>query len=114
MCYDHLTRAYVSTFVIFIFSESFVTLVDNLIPLLSISTEHMKMSLSLVNSYALIYPESFAEKFGGIVCTELNSSIGDMRAEGIAMVLRCVETLLRTSPTHGPHSVKPIVGKVFQ
>jgi hypothetical protein len=88
--------------------------VDNLIPLLAISTEYMKMSLSLVNSYALIYPESFAEKFGSVVCSELNSALGDLRAEGIGMVLRCIETILRTSPTHGPHSVKPIIGKIFQ
>jgi hypothetical protein len=72
------------------------------------------MTLSIVNSYALIYPESFAEKFGQIVFSELNSSMGDMRAEGVGMVLRSVETVIRTSPTQGPHAIKPIVGKIFQ
>jgi hypothetical protein len=89
-------------------------LVNNLIPLLGISTEHLKMSLSLVNSYCLIYPELFAERFGALVCTELNSTIGDMRAEGIIMILRTIEVILRTSPIHGPPAVKPIVGKIFK
>lgn len=72
------------------------------------------MSVALVNCYALVYPEVFAERFGAVVCTELNSSISDMRVEGITMVLRGVETLLRTSPNNGPHAVKPIIGKIFQ
>ena len=72
------------------------------------------MALTLVNSYCLIYPESFAERFGALVCTELNSAISDMRAEGVALVLRSVETMLRTSPTHGPHATKPIIGKIFK
>lgn len=72
------------------------------------------MSVSLVNCYALVYPEVFAERFGSMVCTELNSSISDMRVEGITMVLRGVESLLRTSPTNGPHAVKPIIGRIFQ
>lgn len=94
--------------------ESFLQLVSNLIPLLTISTEHLKMSVTLVNCYALVYPEIFAEQFGSLVCTELNSSMGDMRAEGITMVLRGVETILRTSPSNGPNAVKPIIGKIFQ
>ncbi|CAL8143654.1 unnamed protein product [Orchesella dallaii] len=94
--------------------DSFIQLVDNLIPLLTISTEHLKPSVALVNCYALVYPEVFAERFGALVCAELNSSINDMRVEGITMVLRGVETLLRTSPTSGPHAVKPIIGKIFQ
>jgi hypothetical protein len=101
-------------FIYIYFSDSFLSLVDNLIPLLSISTEHMKMSIALVNSFSIIYPEFFAEKYGSIVCAELNSAMSDMRAEGIAMVLRCVETFLRTSPINGPISIKPIVGKIFQ
>jgi len=101
-------------FVFCICSESFITLVDNLIPLLAMSTEHLKMSLTIVNSYALIYPESFALKYGPVVFSELNTAMGDMRAEGVGMVLRCVETILRTSPTQGPLSIKPLVGKIFQ
>jgi len=89
-------------------------MIDNLIPLLGISTEHLKMSLSLVNSYTLIYPEYFAEQFGSTVARELNSTISDMRAEGVAMILRSVETILRTSPVHGPGAVKPIIGKIFK
>lgn len=87
---------------------------DNLIPLLSISTEHLKMSVALVNSYSIIYPEYFTEKYGVLICTELNSSMSDMRAEGIAMVLRCVETFLRTSPINGPNAIRPMIGKIFQ
>ncbi|XP_035704828.1 importin-11 isoform X2 [Folsomia candida] len=94
--------------------ESFLSLVDNLIPLLSISSEHLKMSVSLVNSYAIIYPEYFTEKYGSIICTELSSSISDMRAEGVATVLRCMETFLRTSPINGPTAIRPIIGKIFQ
>jgi len=74
----------------------------------------MKQSLALVNAYSLLYPEAFAEKFGSHICTELNSSISELRAEGVTMVLRTVELMLRSSPTHGPLAVKPILGKVFQ
>lgn len=72
------------------------------------------MSIALVNSYSIIYPEFFSEKYGNVICAELNTSMSDMRAEGIAMVLRCVETFLRTSPVSGPSAIKPIVGKIFQ
>jgi hypothetical protein len=89
-------------------------MVDNLIPLLGISTEHLKMSLSLINSYCLVYSEFFAERFGAAVAGELNSTLSDMRAEGVAMILRSIEMILRTSPTHGPTAIKSIVGKIFR
>lgn len=53
------------------------------------------------------------EKYGSAICAELNSSVGDLRAEGVALVLRVVETFLRTSPINGPNAIKPIVGKIL-
>ena len=47
------------------------------------------------------------------IVKELANSVTDMKAEGVSVVMRAVENILRTSPINGPEAVKPILKRIF-
>lgn len=78
------------------------------------STENLRQCLIICLAHLLLAPELVMRTQGLQLIQVLDSIMGDMRNEGIIMLMRLVETFLRALPALGTETTVPILPRIFQ
>ncbi|XP_066986451.1 importin-11 [Macrobrachium rosenbergii] len=94
--------------------ESLLQLFDNMLPLLELSTENLRLCLQITTAYTLLCPQQFFTKYGSRLIECFNSMLKDMKSEGIVLVLRSVEMMLRVQPVEGSTLIQPLLPSVMK
>jgi hypothetical protein len=68
----------------------------------------------IIQAYVLLSPEEFLCEKGSTVIESFKSIIGDLRSEGIIIVMQLLELCLIASPQNGPLFIKPLLLKIFE
>ncbi|XP_012282091.1 importin-11 [Orussus abietinus] len=95
-------------------TPAIMDLFRNMPPLLESSTENLRLCLYIIQAYVLLSPQEFLGEWGAVIVDTLRSLVGDLRSEGIVMVMRVFETCLRALSQQGPQLMKPLLFKIFK
>ncbi|KAK3886184.1 hypothetical protein Pcinc_009644 [Petrolisthes cinctipes] len=88
-------------------------LYDNMIPLIQMSSENLRLCLQITNAYTLLCPEQFLAKYGEQVVKTMASLLTDLKSEGTVLVMRTVEMVLRVLPGPGADLLRPLLPPVM-
>jgi len=77
-------------------------LFDNMPPLLEMSTENIRICLKIIQCYVLLGMRDFMQAYSEVLASSLMSLMTDIRTEGIVLILRSVEVVLKAFPQEGP------------
>ncbi|XP_055389271.1 importin-11 [Condylostylus longicornis] len=95
-------------------SQELLQLCENLLPIIENSSENLRTVLHLIQAYILLSPEVYLQRFGKQVVSTCAYLLNDMRTEGIAMVMKLYETMLRVEPTMGLELLRPALPHIFK
>lgn len=89
--------------------DALLQLFDNMLPLMEISSENLRLCLQITTAYTLLCPQQFLSKYGSRLIESFNSMLTDMKSEGTVLVLRSVEMIMRVLPVEGANLVQPLI-----
>ncbi|XP_034176421.1 importin beta11 isoform X2 [Osmia lignaria lignaria] len=89
-------------------------LAKNLPALLEQSYENLKLCLYIVQAYVVLNPQEFLSQRGALIIETLRSLLGDLRAEGILMIMIVLEICLCASPRQSAELIKPVLIYIFE
>ncbi|XP_074651521.1 importin-11-like [Tubulanus polymorphus] len=92
-----------------IITPGLLALYKNMPALLDLGTEHLHTCLKIIESYLFLAPKEFLQDYSTSLVTSISSLISDMRVEGIAMVMKVVELVLRIFPVEGAQIFKSML-----
>lgn len=72
------------------------------------------MCLLICAAHLLLAPELVMRTHGSQIISVLNGMIGDLKNEGVVVVLRLLDTFIRVSPQLGSETVLPILTKILE
>ncbi|KAB7497155.1 Importin-11 [Armadillidium nasatum] len=79
-------------------TEPLLNLFNNMICLLEISSENLRICLQITNAYIVFYPQMFLAKYGMTLVGSFRYLITDLKSEGLLLVLKCIEMMVRVLP----------------
>ncbi|XP_011502354.1 PREDICTED: importin-11 isoform X2 [Ceratosolen solmsi marchali] len=82
--------------------------------LLESSTENLKLCVYITEAYVLLNPEELMCERGSGIVESFKSIIGDLRSDGIIIVMQLLELCLITAPQSGSQFIKPLLLKIFE
>lgn len=94
--------------------DALLQLFDNMLPLLEISSENLRLCLQITTAYTLLCPQQFFSKYGSRLIETFSSLLTDMKNEGMVLVLRAVEMILRVLPSEGASLVQPLLPSMIK
>ncbi|XP_071542767.1 importin-11-like [Panulirus ornatus] len=94
--------------------DALLQLFDNMLPLLEISSENLRLCLQITTAYTLLCPQQFLSKYGSRLIETFSSLLTDMKNEGMVLVLRAVEMILRVLPSEGASLVQPLLPSMIK
>ncbi len=83
-----------------------MSLASNIPPILELSSENLRTMIYIVQAYVVIAPSEFVAACGGIVGNPLHEQYGDLQDEGVLMILRLLDLVLKIGP--------PQTSRIFQ
>ncbi|GFS20703.1 importin-11 [Elysia marginata] len=83
-------------------SPELLKLFDNLPALLEITSENLRVCLKIIQCYVLLGSRDFMQAYSEILSASLLSLMTDIRTEGMVLILRTVELVLKAFPNEGP------------
>ncbi|GFN82406.1 importin-11 [Plakobranchus ocellatus] len=83
-------------------SPELLKLFDNLPALLELGTENLRVCLKIIQCYVLLGSREFMQAYSEVLATSLLSLMTDIRTEGMVLILRTVELVLKAFPNEGP------------
>ncbi|XP_072393190.1 importin-11-like [Diabrotica undecimpunctata] len=95
-------------------SEPLLQLFNCMGSLLEYSTENLRHCLLISLVHLLLAPELIMRTQGVQLMQVCDGLMGDLKNEGIVMLMRLVETFLRASPTLGAETTLPILPRIFE
>lgn len=78
------------------------------------TSENLNTVICIMQAYILLDPQVYLEKYGAKVVSCCTYLMTDMRPEGIAMILKLYEAILRSLPEIGLQLIKPALYDVFE
>nr|XP_053629143.1 importin-11-like [Cherax quadricarinatus] len=94
--------------------DALLHIFDNMLPLLELSSENLRLCLQITTAYTLLCPEQFLSKYGSRLVGTFSSMLTDMKGEGMVLVLRAVEMILRVRPAEGASLIQPLLPGVIK
>ncbi|XP_028398952.1 importin-11-like [Dendronephthya gigantea] len=89
-------------------------LFHNMKELLELSSENLRTSFSIVESYILLGGLEFLQAWGQLVVTTCSNLLGNLKPEGNLILARIIEVVFRMFPSEGPRLFEPVLPKIFQ
>lgn len=83
-------------------SPELLKLFDNMPALLDLGTENLRTCLKIIQCYVLLGSRDFMQAYSEVLATSLLSLMTDIRTEGMVLILRLVELILKAFPIEGP------------
>ncbi|XP_005106630.1 importin-11 isoform X1 [Aplysia californica] len=99
---DGLELWYVTLINAPVMSPELLKLFDNMPPLLELGTENLRVCLKIIQCYVLLGMRDFMQTYSEVLASSLRSLMTDIRTEGIVLILRSVEVVLKAFPQEGP------------
>lgn len=78
------------------------------------SSEHLRTVICIMQAYILLDPHMYLEKYGAKVVACCTYLMADMRPDGIVMILKLFEAILRAMPEEGLQLIQPALVGVFE
>lgn len=78
------------------------------------TSENLSTVICIMQAYILLDPQVYLEKYGAKVVNCCTYLMTDMRPEGIVLILKLYEAILRSIPEVGLQLVKPALHTVFE
>ncbi|XP_013780751.1 importin-11-like [Limulus polyphemus] len=94
-------------------SPDLLQLAGSIFPLLELGSENLRTCLHIVQGYILLAPQEFLQNYGQNLVSSCCSMITDIRPEGMVLVMRCVEVVLRVFPEEGSDLFHPLLSTVL-
>lgn len=94
-------------------SPGLLQLFSNMNTLLELGSDNLKTCFCLIQAYILLGPQQFLEKYANAVVQACLDTYSDMRPEGLVMILRLVELVIRVFPTEGPQMFRDLLPRVL-
>ncbi|XP_050703049.1 importin-11-like [Eriocheir sinensis] len=89
--------------------DALLHLYDNMMPLMELSSENLRLCLQITTAYTLLCPQQFLAKYGTRLIETFRSMMADLKNEAIVLVLRAVEMILRVLPSEGAALIQPLL-----
>lgn len=90
-------------------SPELLQLAQYLFPLFELGSENLKLCFQIVQAYVLLFPKDFLQTYGERLVKATTDLIVDLNREGILMIMRMVELVIRVFPEEGPQLFYPIL-----
>ncbi|GAB6031945.1 Importin-11 [Chamberlinius hualienensis] len=94
--------------------DNMFILFNNLLPLLELSSESMRTCFNIIQAYTLLVPVQFKTTYLPHVIEVCKSLVHELRNEGIIIILRLVEIVLKAYGSEGPTLCLPILPYIFR
>ena len=78
------------------------------------TSENLGLCLYIIQAYVYLSPQEFLRENGTATVETLRSILGDLRSEGVLMVMRLLEAFLKASPQYAPQVIKPLLPRIFK
>ncbi|XP_071793887.1 importin-11-like [Asterias amurensis] len=95
-------------------TKELMQLFGNMTPLLELGSENLKTCFQIITAYVLLGPNEFMQSYSCAVYAGCVSLLESVRPEGIVIVLKLVETILKVFPTEGPQIFRQLLPKILQ
>ena len=81
---------------------------------LEMTSEYLRTIICIMQAYILLDPTVYLEKYGRKIVECCNYLMADMRPDGIALILKLYEAILRALPEPGLQLLKPVLPGIFE
>ncbi|CAH1127188.1 unnamed protein product [Ceutorhynchus assimilis] len=95
-------------------TNELMQLFNNMPSLLDYSTENLRTCLYISLVHLLLSPEWVMRSQGHQIITICASLMGDLKNEGVVMLMRLVDTFVKVLPVLGSETIMPILPKIFE
>uniref|UniRef100_W8C050 Importin-11 n=2 Tax=Ceratitis capitata TaxID=7213 RepID=W8C050_CERCA len=95
-------------------SPELLALCKNLLPIIEMSSENLRIVLILIQAYILLDAHTFLERYGKDFVQFCTRMFDDLRPEGIALMLKVFETCLKSDANYGLELVRPALPYIFK
>lgn len=85
-------------------------------PFISIenSSEYIRTVFSIIQAYILLNPEVYLQQHGKKIVETCMYLLTDLRSEGVVMVMRLFESMLRSTGNNGVELIKSALPNIFK
>jgi hypothetical protein len=83
-------------------------------PILELGSESLRTMLYIVQAYLYLAPTEFISNCGEKICTRLNDQYSDLQDEGVLLILRVVDLVLKVGPSDTPNKFGSLIFKSYQ
>ncbi|XP_017466077.1 PREDICTED: importin-11 [Rhagoletis zephyria] len=97
-----------------VMSPQLLALCKNLLPIIEMSSENLRIVLILIQAYILLDSHTFLERYGMEFVQFCTRMFDDLRPEGIALMLKVFETCLKSDANYGLELVRPALPYIFK
>lgn len=74
----------------------------------------MRTVFSIIQAYILLGPEVYLQQHGAKILDACTYLLSDLRSEGVVMIMRLFESILRSSGNFGVELLKPALPTIFK
>lgn len=78
------------------------------------TSEHLRTVICIMQAYILLDPHVYLEKYGVKVVECSSYLMADMRPDGIVLILKLYEAIVRALPEQGLQLIKPALVGIFE
>lgn len=78
------------------------------------SSEYIRTVFSIVQAYILLDAEQYLQQHGKKIVDTCLYLLTDLRSEGIVMVMRLFESILRSTGEKGVELIRPALPSIFK
>lgn len=78
------------------------------------TSENLRTCFSIIQAYILISPDLYLQQYGKDIVKTGMYLLSDMRSEGIVMIMRLFESMLRASPALSLELLRPALPDIFK
>lgn len=78
------------------------------------STENIRTCFSIMQAYILLNAQIYLQQYGKAIVETCMYQLSDLRSEGIVMIMRLFESILRSTSNFGVELLRPVLPDVFK
>lgn len=86
----------------------------NLLPLIEYSSENIRTCFSIMQAYILLNAEVYLQQCGKDIVKTCQYLLSDLRSEGVVMIMRMYESILRSASHFGIKLIRPALKEIFE
>lgn len=92
-----------------VLTPELLQLCSNVLPIIENSSETLRNCLYIIQSYILLNPEMYLQRYGKDVVRTCAYLLTDLRPDGIVMIMKLFEACLRAKPDYAIELLRPVL-----